>query len=238
MDIAAAAKIAHEHDAILVVDNTFMTPYFQSPLELGADIVSYSVTKYLNGHSDVLMGVALTNNKNYYDELTQAQGVLGGVPSPFDLFLARRGLMTLEVRMQRHEANANALAKYLETRLDDAVEEVIYTGLPSHPQHELAKRQQRGFGAVISIRLKKKEDCDPVKVFINNLQIAENATSLGGTETTVSVPHQTGSHAMLPEDLCRSLGVDGYLVRISVGIETLDDLIEDFGQALDKAYAP
>ncbi|CAO3681226.1 unnamed protein product [Rhizopus stolonifer] len=210
IDIKAIAERAHAHGALLVVDNTFMSPYFQNPIALGADIVVHSVTKYINGHSDVVMGA---------------------VPSAFDCFLARRGLMTLEVRMQRHAENAQAVAEYLET--NDLVEQVIYPGLPSHPEHELAKKQQSGFGGMISFRM--KGDLSNVNQFLKNLEHITLAESLGGVESLVEVPAIMTHGAVSPEDRA-VLGITDTLVRVSVGIENKEDLIADLKQALEKAY--
>ncbi|KAI8381113.1 Cys/Met metabolism PLP-dependent enzyme-domain-containing protein [Radiomyces spectabilis] len=231
IDIRAVAEYAHQNGAILVVDNTFMSPYFQNPLALGADIVVHSVTKYINGHSDVVMGVAVTNDKALYEKLTFMQNSMGAVPSAFDSFLARRGLMTLEIRMQRHEQNAKAIAEFLQK--NEHVEEVIYPGLPSHPEHELAKRQQRGFGGMISFRV--KGTLDNVNKMLGNLQHITLAESLGGVESLVEVPAVMTHAAVSAEDRA-ALGITDTLVRFSVGIENVEDLVQDLQQALDKAY--
>lgn len=231
IDIKAIAERAHAHGALLVVDNTFMSPYFQNPIALGADIVVHSVTKYINGHSDVVMGVAVTNNEEVYENLKFMQNSLGAVPSAFDCFLARRGLMTLEVRMQRHAENAQAVAEYLET--NDLVEQVIYPGLPSHPEHELAKKQQSGFGGMISFRM--KGDLSNVNQFLKNLEHITLAESLGGVESLVEVPAIMTHGAVSPEDRA-VLGITDTLVRVSIGIENKEDLIADLKQALEKAY--
>ncbi|KAI8329177.1 Cys/Met metabolism PLP-dependent enzyme-domain-containing protein [Choanephora cucurbitarum] len=231
IDIQAIAERAHAHGAMLVVDNTFMSPYFQNPISLGADIVVHSVTKYINGHSDVVMGVAVTNNEEWYKKLAFMQNSLGAVPSAFDCFLARRGLMTLEVRMQRHAENAQAVAEYLET--NEHVEEVIYPGLPSHPNHELAKKQQRGFGGMISFRM--KGSLDNVNKLLGNLEHITLAESLGGVESLVEVPAIMTHGSVSPEDRA-ILGITDTLVRVSIGIENKEDLIADLKQALEKAY--
>ncbi|KAI7906409.1 Cys/Met metabolism PLP-dependent enzyme-domain-containing protein [Cokeromyces recurvatus] len=231
IDIKAIAERTHAHGAILVVDNTFMSPYFQNPLSLGADIVVHSVTKYINGHSDVVMGVAVTSNEEWYNKLAFMQNSLGAVPSAFDCYMARRGLMTLEVRMQRHAANAQAIAEYLQT--NKHVEEVIYPGLPSHPNHELAKKQQRGFGGMISFRL--KGSLDNVNKFLGKLEYITLAESLGGVESLIEVPAIMTHGSVSPEDRA-ILGITDTLVRVSVGIENQEDLIADLKQALDAAY--
>ncbi|GAA5800194.1 Cys/Met metabolism PLP-dependent enzyme-domain-containing protein [Helicostylum pulchrum] len=231
IDIQAIADRAHAHGALLVVDNTFMSPYFQKPLSLGADIVIHSVTKYINGHSDVVMGVAVTSNEEFYQKLAFMQNSLGAVPSAFDCFLARRGLMTLEVRMQRHAENAQAVAEYLET--SQYVDAVIYPGLASHPNHELAKRQQTGFGGMISFRV--KGTLDNVNKILSNLEHITLAESLGGVESLVEVPAIMTHGAVSPEDRA-ILGITDTLIRVSIGIENKEDLIADLKQALEKAY--
>lgn len=198
---------------------------------MGADIVVHSVTKYINGHSDVVMGVAVTNDTAIYEKLKFLQNSLGAVPSAFDSFLARRGLMTLEVRMRRHEENAIRIAEFLST--NDHIEEVIYPGLPSHPQHELARRQQRGFGGMLSFRM--KGTLDNVNVFLQKLQFITLAESLGGVESLIEVPAVMTHGSVSDEDRAK-LGITDTLVRLSVGIETAEDLINDLAQSLDAAY--
>jgi len=167
VDIRAVANITHQHNAILVVDNTFMSPYFQNPLELGADIVVHSVTKYINGHSDVVMGVAIMNDEKIYDKIKFLQNAIGAIPSSFDSWLASRGLKTLHLRMRQHQENAIIIAKFLEK--NDKVEEVIYPGLESHPQHLLAKKQARGFGGMLSFRI--KGGFEEANAFLQNTKI-------------------------------------------------------------------
>ncbi|KAI8992019.1 Cys/Met metabolism PLP-dependent enzyme-domain-containing protein [Mycotypha africana] len=231
IDIQAIAERAHAHGATLVVDNTFMSPYFQNPLALGADIVVHSVTKYINGHSDVVMGVAVTSNEDWHKKLAFMQNSLGAVPSAFDCFMARRGLMTLEVRMQRHAENAQAVAEALQE--NEHIEEVIYPGLTSHPNHELAKRQQRGFGGMISFRL--KGTLDNVNKFLSRLEHITLAESLGGVESLVEVPAIMTHGSVSPEDRA-ALGITDTLVRMSIGIENKEDLIADIQQALKGAF--
>ncbi|KAL0092222.1 Cys/Met metabolism PLP-dependent enzyme-domain-containing protein [Phycomyces blakesleeanus] len=231
IDIRAIAEIAHAHGAYLVVDNTFMSPYFQNPLSLGADVVVHSVTKYINGHSDVVMGVAVTSDETLYEKIQFMQNSMGAVPSAFDCYLARRGLMTLEIRMQRHEQNAKTIAAYLEK--NEHIEAVIYPGLASHPQHELAKRQQKGFGGMVSFRT--KGTLDNVNKMLGHLQYITLAESLGGVESLIEVPAVMTHGSVSPEDRA-VLGITDTLVRLSVGIENVEDLINDLKQALDKAY--
>ncbi|KAI9268975.1 Cys/Met metabolism PLP-dependent enzyme-domain-containing protein [Phascolomyces articulosus] len=230
-DIQAIAKYTHEQDAFLVVDNTFMTPYFQNPLQLGADIVMHSVTKFINGHTDVLMGVAATNRIDLHQELQYIQNFMGGVPSPFECYLARRGLMTLEVRMQRHEQNAFRLADYLLQH--PQVTQVHYPGLNSHPQHTLAAKQQKGFGGMLSFTI--KGNLNNVNALFQHLSLVKVATSLGGVESLVSSPAYT-SHARLSQSLRDTLGITETLIRVSVGIESIEDLLADFKHALENAY--
>ncbi|KAI7849290.1 Cys/Met metabolism PLP-dependent enzyme-domain-containing protein [Circinella umbellata] len=230
-DIKAVAEYTHAHGALLVVDNTFMSPYFQNPLLLGADIVVHSVTKYINGHSDVVMGVAVTNSDEIHEKLTFLQNSLGAVPSAFDCYLARRGIMTLEVRMQRHEANALAVARFLETHAK--VTEVIYPGLESHPQHALAKTQQTGFGGMVSFRM--DGTLENVNKFLGKLNIITLAESLGGVESLIEVP-AVMTHASLSPEQRAALGITDTLVRVSIGIENQKDLIQDLDTALKFAY--
>ncbi|KAJ3258756.1 hypothetical protein HK103_003350 [Boothiomyces macroporosus] len=228
----AVADIVHSYPGvILAVDNTFMSSYNQRPLSLGADIVVHSVTKYLNGHSDVVMGVAVTNSDELHERLAFLQNSIGGVPSPFDCFMANRGLKTLHLRMQRHGENALAVAKYLEA--SPLVESVIYPGLPSHPQHELAKRQQHGFGGMVSFRI-KNANLDVSNAFLSNLKIFVLAESLGGIESLAELP-VVMTHASVAPALRKELGITESLIRISVGVEDIHDLIADLKQALEKA---
>jgi cystathionine beta-lyase/cystathionine gamma-synthase len=225
-DIAAAAEVARQTGAWLVVDNTFATPYFQRPLELGADAVVHSSTKYLNGHSDVVGGLVLTSNEEIIEGLRFMQKAAGAVPGPMDCWLVLRGTKTLHVRMDAHDRNGHCIALWLEQ--DSRVQRVFYAGLPSHPQHELAKRQMTGFGGMISMELgtrdRAEELCRATRVFT----LAE---SLGGVESLVSHPAAM-THAAVPEEQRRSMGITDGLVRLSVGIEDVEDLIEDLDRAL------
>ncbi|KXS17228.1 cystathionine gamma-lyase [Gonapodya prolifera JEL478] len=212
-----------------VIDNTFMSPYNQNPLTLGADVVVHSVTKYLGGHSDVVMGVAVTSNPAIYARLKFLQNAIGAIPSPFDCWLAHRGLKTLHLRMQAHERNALRVATYLSSHAK--VIEAIYPGLPSHPQHELAKRQQKGFGGMVSFMIKGgKEEASR---FLSGLKLFALAESLGGVESLAELPSQM-THASLTPEARAALGVTDSLVRLSVGVEEIDDLIGDLEQALVK----
>ena len=228
IDIAAVARLTRDAGAILAVDNTFMTPYFQQPVELGADIVVHSITKYLNGHSDVVGGIAVTDDDGLAERLRFMQNSLGAVPSPHDCFLVLRGLKTLHLRMKRHEQNALALAKYLEAH--PAVEKVIYPGLASHPQHEVAARQTSGAGGMISFVVKGGlEACTALERF----KVFALAESLGGVESLVEHP-AIMTHASVEPHLRAELGMDDGLIRLSVGVEDLEDLRADLAQALPE----
>eukprot|EP00753_Platysulcus_tardus_P014209 PLAT4216.1.p2 GENE.PLAT4216.1~~PLAT4216.1.p2 ORF type:complete len:433 (+),score=209.55 PLAT4216.1:43-1299(+) len=231
-DIAAVAEVAHKHGAILVVDNTFMTPYFQQPLKLGADLVVHSVTKYINGHSDVVGGIIALNDESNYERLRFIQNGLGAVPSPFDCFMTLRGIKTLAVRMDRHESNATAVAKMLEAH--DLVDRVIYPGLPSHPQYELAKKQMSGFGGMITFFV--KGSIDDARVFLENVKIFTLAESLGAVESLAESP-AVMTHASVPPEVRAELGLSDTLIRLSVGIENEDDLLADVSAALDAVGA-
>ena len=208
-----------------------MSPYFQQPLSLGADIVVHSVTKYINGHSDVVMGVAVTSDDAIHDRLRFLQNSIGGVPSAFDCFLANRGLKTLHLRMKAHESNATTIARYLESH--PKVAEVIYPGLPSHRQHELARQQQKGFGGMLSFRL-RNGDLAASNKFLASLKIFALAESLGGVESLAELP-AVMTHASLTPEAREALGVTDSLIRMSVGVEEVEDLIEDIEQALNAA---
>ncbi|KAJ3173941.1 hypothetical protein HDU87_007263 [Geranomyces variabilis] len=234
VDIVAVAQIVHSFpNALLVVDNTFMSPYFQTPLDLGADIVVHSVTKYINGHSDVVMGMAVTNSDAIAEELRFLQNSIGGVPSAFDCFLANRGLKTLHLRMKRHEENAIAVSRFLES--SPKVAQVIYPGLESHPQHALAKRQQRGFGGMVSFRL-RNGDLAASNRFLSTLKLFALAESLGGVESLAELP-AVMTHASLTPEAREALGVTDSLIRLSVGVEDAEDLIRDIQAGLDAAIA-
>jgi methionine-gamma-lyase len=228
IDIKKVAEIAHEHGAILVVDNTFMTPYLQKPMVLGADVAIYSVTKYINGHGDVVGGI-ITGRKEYVSIIKNPYLLnLGGTGSPFDSWLVMRGLKTLGIRMDRHCTNAMEVAKYLEAH--PMVKVVHYPGLESFPQHELAKEQMKGFGGMIAFEL--KGGFEAAEKLLNNLEIISLAVSLGGVDTLIQHPASMTHAGVAKEERLRGGITDG-LVRISVGIEDVEDIIED----LEKGFA-
>jgi len=230
VDIRAIADIAHKRGLIVVVDNTFASPILQRPIEHGADIVMHSATKYLNGHSDMVGGMLVVgDNAELAEQLAFLQNSCGAVQGPFDSFLALRGLKTLHLRMQAHCGNAQALAEFLETH--SAVEQVIYPGLPSHPQHDLAKRQMDGFGGIISVRI--KGGFEAAKRFCERTGLFTLAESLGGVESLVNHP-AVMTHASVPLERRTALGIHDDLVRLSVGVETLGDLQADLDHALER----
>ena len=212
-----------------MVDNTFMSPYFQKPLSLGADIVVHSTTKYIGGHSDVVGGALVTMDEKMFEKLKHYQNAIGAIPSPYDCFMTMRGIDTLPVRMEKHQENAMAVAAFLETH--DGVEKVIYPGLTSHPQHELGKRQMSGFGGMASFYL--KGDLTAAKRFLERVEIFTLAESLGGTESLIEHP-AIMTHASLPQARREELGIGDTLIRLSVGIEDKQDLIDDLQKALGK----
>lgn len=228
LDLQALCELARQNGAASVVDNTFMSPYFQKPLALGADIVVHSVTKYMNGHSDVVGGVLVTNNDKLYDELKFFQNAVGGVPGPQDCFLVMRGLKTLHVRMERHAENAMTLAKFLERH--PKIERVIYPGLESHPQHALARKQMTGFGGMITFLI--KGGLSEARTFLEKVEIFSLAESLGGVESLIEHP-AIMTHASIPVETRRQLGILDNLVRVSVGIEDVRDLQADLERALE-----
>ena len=228
VDIAAIAAIAKQHGLLVAVDNTFASPILQRPLEHGADIVMHSATKYLNGHSDMVGGMLVVgDNAELGEQLAFLQNSVGAVQWPFDIFLALRGLKTLHLRMRAHCDNALALAQWLQSH--DAVTEVIYPGLPSHPHHALAKRQMDGFGGMLSIRV--KGGFEAAKKFCERLELFTLAESLGGVESLVNHP-AVMTHASIPLSWRAQLGIGDELVRLSVGIEALEDLRRDLAHAL------
>ncbi|MGH7869278.1 MAG: trans-sulfuration enzyme family protein, partial [Candidatus Dormibacteraceae bacterium] len=227
-DIATAATIAHEHGMTLAVDNTFMSPYFQRPLELGADFVAHSTTKYLNGHSDGVGGALVMNNAGAAERIKFLQNAAGAIMGPFDAWLVLRGVKTLAVRMEQHNHNGMAVAQYLQKH--SKVRQVHYPGLTSHPQHQLAKRQMKGFGGMISFETGSLENA---RKLLGAVRLCSLAESLVGVETLISHP-ATMTHASVPPDERIRLGITEGLVRISVGIEDVDDLIADLDQALAK----
>ena len=227
-DIQAIAEIAHKHNILLVVDNTFSSPYFQQPLDLGADIVLHSTTKYINGHSDVIGGAVITNDDEVYQAIKFHQNAAGAVPGPFDAWLTLRGVKTLALRMKQHEENAFAVAKFLSEH--PRVEKVYYPGLASHPDHELAKRQMHGFGGMVSFQFKGTlEDVDAI---IRRFKVFTFAESLGGIESLVCHPASM-THGSIPREIREARGLTDTLLRLSVGIEDVEDLLADLHQALD-----
>ncbi len=228
-DIAAAAEIAHRHGLTVIVDNTFMTPYLQRPLELGADIVVHSATKYLGGHSDLVAGLAVTNDARIADRLAFLQNSMGGVLGPFDSWLLIRGIKTLSVRMDRHLENAAYLADFL--RRHDGVEKVYYPGFPDFPGYEIQKEQASGAGAMISFVLSDRYD---IRRFFKSVRLIALAESLGGVESLVCHP-ATMTHASVPRDVRQKVGIVDNLVRLSVGIEDKKDLADDLSNAFEQS---
>ena len=229
-DLAAVSKVAKAHGALMVVDNTFLTPYFQRPLEHGADVVVHSTTKYLNGHSDVVGGAVLLNDDALHERIRFLQNAVGGVPGPLDCFLVLRGLKTLHVRMERHAQNAERIAEFLSKH--PKVEKVTWPGLPSHPQHALAKRQMKGFGGMLTFVL--KGGLPSAKAFLATVRIFACAESLGGVESLIEHPALM-THASVPAATRKALGFDDGFIRVSCGIEAAEDLIADLDRALAKA---
>jgi len=227
-DVRAVCDLAHRHNCRVVVDNTFMSPYFQRPLALGADIVVHSTTKYLNGHSDSVGGVAVLKREDDAARVQFIQNAAGAILSPFDSWLVLRGIKTLAVRMEAHNANGLAIAKYLAGRKD--VHRVYYPGLANHTGHHLAKKQMSGFGGMIAFDL---GSLDRAKRFLEAVKLCSFGESLGGVETLISHP-ATMTHASVPPEGRARMGITDGLVRISVGIEDVEDLIEDLQQAFEK----
>lgn len=228
VDIEAVAAIARARSVLLAVDNTFASPYFQRPLELGADIVVQSTTKYIAGHSDVIGGAVLLNDASIYEELRFFQNTIGAIPGPQDVWLTLRGVKTLAVRMRQHEANAFAVARFLQDH--PRVSQVYFPGLPQHPNHEVARRQMSGFGGMVSFRL-KEGNRESVNAFVKKLKVFSLADSLGGVESLVCFP-MVMTHDAVPEKQRLELGITGDLLRLSIGIEGIDDLLADLKQAL------
>lgn len=227
-DIAGCARVAHRHGVLLAVDNTFATPVLTRPLELGADIVMHSATKYLNGHSDIIGGALVTGDAELATRIKFLQNSVGGVMGPFDAFLANRGLKTLGLRMKAHCENALTVARWLEDRA--GVDEVIYPGLISHPQHDLAARQMAGgFGGMVSLRL--EGDLERTTRVLERVEVFTLAESLGGVESLVNHP-AIMTHASLPKEVREAGGIGDTLIRLSVGVEEVEDLIADLDQAL------
>lgn len=228
-DIKALAQIASGKKILSVVDNTFASSYLQHPLQLGADMVLHSTTKYLGGHSDVVGGAIVTSSTQIYEQLKFHQNAVGAVPGPFDSFLVMRGLKTLAVRMKEHCKNAEAVAHYLDKH--PAIEKVIYPGLKSHPQHELARKQMDGFGGMLSCVV--RGGLENARIILNNTKLFALAESLGGVESLIGHP-ATMTHASIPKEDREARGVVDGLIRLSVGIEDVEDLIADLEHALSK----
>ena len=226
-DIAAVAKITKKHNALLIVDNTFMSPYFQNPLALGADIVIHSGTKYLSGHNDTLAGFVVTNRADIQEKLRFYIKTTGAGLAPFDSWLTIRGIKTLALRMEKAQANAKKIALWLKEQKN--VERVVYPGLPDHPGHEIQKRQARGFGAMLTFNLQSEE---AAKALLSRVRLIKFAESLGGVESLITYP-TTQTHADVPEEIRLKNGITPRTLRLSVGIESADDLIEDLRQAIE-----
>ncbi len=225
-DLKGASEICSKHKLLSIVDNTFMSPYLQNPLSLGCDIVLHSSTKYINGHSDVIGGIIVTDNEKVHERLRYLQNAAGAVPSPFDCWLILRSTKTLAVRMERHVKNAMELAEHLVKY--KLAEKVYYPGLPSHPQHELAKKQMKGFGGMISADFGNDEKA---KKLLKNAKVFTLGESLGGVESLISHPASM-THASVPKEEREKMGITDSLVRFSVGIEDIEDLIADIETAL------
>lgn len=227
-DIAAVSQIAKEKGCLLAVDNTFLTPYFQNPLDLGADVVIHSATKYLEGHNDTLGGFLVTKRQDISDGIRKIIKTTGGGLAPFDSWLILRGIKTLPVRMEKHQQNAMAIAKWLQKH--PKIQDVRYIGLDSHPGYEIIKKQSRGFGGMLTFRVDSKET---VFKILENVKVVQFAESLGGTESLITYP-MTQTHADVPEEKRKAKGIDETLLRMSVGIEDVNDLIADLEQAMNR----
>lgn len=229
-DIEKFAQLGHENGAIVVVDNTFLSPAWQKPLELGADIVTHSTTKYLNGHSDVVGGAVIARTKELHEQLAWWANCLGVTGAPFDSYLTLRGLRTLHARLEHHARNATGLAHWLQDQ--PCVKKVYYPGLPQHPGHDVAVRQQKGFGAIVTLELDGGHDA--VRAFVSGLQYFSLAESLGGVESLVAHP-ATMTHAAMDPEARKRAGLTDGLIRLSVGIEALEDLRGDLAAGLERA---
>jgi cystathionine beta-lyase/cystathionine gamma-synthase len=229
LDITGLSDIAHKGGAVSVVDNTFATPIFQRPLELGADIVVHSTTKYIGGHSDLIGGAVMLNNPEWEEKIRYVQFAVGAVSGPIESFLLHRSIKSLAVRMVKHAENAQQVAEFLDAH--PKVVATYYPGLPDHPQHALAQKQMRGYSGIVSCDI--DGDLEAATRFTQNLKVFTLAESLGGVESLINHPQQM-THASVPEALRRELGIGESLLRLSVGIENVDDLIADLEQALAK----
>ncbi len=229
IDIRKVATAARAKGILSVVDNTFMSPFFQRPLELGADIVLHSATKYINGHSDVVGGALVTSDDEIAKKLAFLSNSMGGISSAFDSFISLRSLKTLPLRMRQHDTSGREIAKFLSTH--PKIERTVYPGLPSHPQHALAREQMTGFGGMITFYI--KGGMNAARTLLENVRVFALAESLGGVESLIEHP-AIMTHASVPPDVRKTLGIDDAMVRLSVGVETLDDLVRDLSQALQK----
>lgn len=227
-DIVEAAKVAKEHQLLTIVDNTFSTPYWQTPIELGADIVLHSATKYIGGHSDVVAGLVVVNSDELATDLHFVQNSTGGVLGPQDSWLLMRGIKTLGIRMEEIESNTKAIVEFLQSH--PSVTKVYYPGLETHPNHDIAKKQARGFGGMISFDVGSEKNAD---ILLEKIKYFTLAESLGAVESLISVPARM-THASIPQERRAELGITDGLVRISVGLEDVEDLIEDLQQALEN----
>lgn len=232
VDIEAIAAVCREHGIISVIDNTFASPYLQTPLDLGCDIVVHSTTKYISGHSDVIGGALITNDAEIHQHVYEWAKTVGAVPSPFDCWLTLRGVKTLGLRMERHCSSAHRIAEYLENH--PRVKETYYPGLPSHPEHAVARRQMKAFGGMVSFEI--EGTAENAKKFAESLKIFMLAESLGGVESIVGYP-KLMSHGCMTEEERLAKGIRPTHLRLSVGIEEVEDLIDDIEQALVKAFA-
>jgi cystathionine gamma-lyase len=230
VDIRKTAQVAKAKGILSLVDNTFMSPYFQRPLELGADIVLHSTTKYVGGHSDIVGGALITNDEEIAKRFAFLSNSMGGVCSPFDAYVAMRSLKTLALRMRQHETNAREVAKFLAKH--PKVDRVVYPGLESHPQHALAREQMSGFGGMITFYI--KGGLEAARAVLENVKVFALAESLGGVESLIEHP-AIMTHASVPPDVRKTLGIDDGMIRLSVGIENIDDLLRDLTEALAKA---
>ena len=226
-DIAEIKSLIGERNILLIVDNTFLTPYFFNPIDLGADVVIHSGTKYLSGHNDTLAGFLVSRTPELAERIYALKNTIGAILSPFDAFLVSRGIKTLAIRMEKSQQNAMTVARWLKEQ--QTVKETYYVGLPDHPAYHLSQRQSRGFGAMISFRTDSEETARHI---LNNTALIHFAESLGGVETLITYP-LTQTHADVPESQRLARGIDGTLLRLSVGIEAVDDIIDDLQQAID-----
>lgn len=229
VDIATVSKIAKNRNILSVVDNTFMSPYFQRPLELGADLVVHSTTKFINGHSDIVGGAAVTSSDELANRIAFLSNSMGGICSPFDAYISLRSLKTLALRMRQHQGNAIEISKFLESH--DQVRKVLYPGLPSHPQHELAQKQMTGFGGMITFYI--DGGIEKARKFLESVRVFALAESLGGVESLIEHP-AIMTHASIPPEQRKVLGIDDAMIRLSVGVENVEDLLRDLADALKR----